>query len=61
MNNIQAVRHHLLLAALAHAKAEEGKPVVQKVVARGTLTPAGRNDPCPCGRGQKFKKCCGRR
>ncbi len=21
---------------------------------------AGRNDPCPCGSGQKFKKCCGR-
>lgn len=20
---------------------------------------AGRNDPCPCGSGQKFKKCCG--
>ena len=19
---------------------------------------AGRNDPCPCGSGQKFKKCC---
>lgn len=21
---------------------------------------AGRNDPCPCGSGQKFKKCCAR-
>ena len=20
---------------------------------------AGRNDPCPCGSGKKFKKCCG--
>ena len=20
---------------------------------------AGRNDPCPCGSGRKFKKCCG--
>jgi uncharacterized protein YecA (UPF0149 family) len=20
----------------------------------------GRNDPCPCGSGRKFKKCCGR-
>jgi hypothetical protein len=19
----------------------------------------GRNDPCPCGSGQKFKRCCG--
>jgi uncharacterized protein len=26
------------------------------------LTPtgkAGRNDPCPCGSGKKYKKCCG--
>ena len=21
--------------------------------------PIGRNDPCPCGSGTKFKKCCG--
>ncbi|HRI53298.1 MAG TPA: YchJ family protein [Pseudomonadota bacterium] len=21
---------------------------------------AGRNDPCPCGSGQKFKRCCGK-
>ena len=20
----------------------------------------GRNEPCPCGNGKKFKKCCGR-
>jgi uncharacterized protein YecA (UPF0149 family) len=23
-----------------------------------TMIP-GRNDPCPCGSGKKFKKCCG--
>jgi uncharacterized protein YecA (UPF0149 family) len=22
--------------------------------------PVGRNEPCPCGSGLKFKKCCGR-
>ena len=27
------------------------EPVVQKKV--------GRNDPCPCGSGKKYKKCCG--
>jgi len=28
--------------------------------ARAAATPkAGRNEPCPCGSGQKFKKCCG--
>ncbi|MCA9555941.1 MAG: SEC-C domain-containing protein, partial [Myxococcales bacterium] len=21
----------------------------------------GRNDPCPCGSGKKYKKCCGAR
>ena len=25
------------------------------------VTPLGRNDPCPCGSGKKFKKCCGAR
>jgi len=24
-----------------------------------TTKKAGRNDPCPCGSGKKFKKCCG--
>ena len=24
-----------------------------------TVTATGRNDPCPCGSGKKFKKCCG--
>jgi uncharacterized protein YecA (UPF0149 family) len=23
-----------------------------------THQPAGRNDPCPCGSGKKFKRCC---
>ena len=27
--------------------------------ARRTAT-AGRNDPCPCGSGMKYKRCCGR-
>ncbi|MBS1213372.1 MAG: hypothetical protein H6R26_1989 [Proteobacteria bacterium] len=25
-----------------------------------TSSKTGRNDPCPCGSGRKFKKCCGR-
>jgi uncharacterized protein YecA (UPF0149 family) len=24
------------------------------------LPRVGRNDPCPCGSGKKYKKCCGR-
>ena len=25
-----------------------------------SVTKVGRNDPCPCGSGQKYKKCCGK-
>ncbi len=27
---------------------------------RNRHTAVGRNEPCPCGSGRKFKKCCGR-
>ena len=27
---------------------------------RGITMRAGRNDPCPCGKGKKFKHCCGK-
>ncbi|MFH1023223.1 MAG: preprotein translocase subunit SecA [Planctomycetota bacterium] len=33
----------------------DGKPSLLRAAAR-----AGRNDPCPCGSGKKFKKCCGK-
>ena len=32
------------------------KAIVRKPV---TVTKIGRNDPCPCGSGKKYKKCCG--
>ncbi len=28
---------------------------------QATSTKPGRNDPCPCGSGKKYKRCCGRR
>lgn len=31
-----------------------------KVVELSTRTKVGRNDPCPCGSGKKYKKCCGK-
>ncbi len=32
-----------------------------KIKAQAAATrEVGRNDPCPCGSGKKFKKCCGR-
>jgi uncharacterized protein len=27
---------------------------------RRSMPKVGRNDPCPCGSGKKFKQCCGR-
>ncbi|MBQ4054399.1 MAG: SEC-C domain-containing protein [Clostridia bacterium] len=30
------------------------QPVVKKAAEK-----VGRNDPCPCGSGKKYKKCCG--
>jgi preprotein translocase subunit SecA len=38
------------------AGAGERQPVQQ--VVRGAAK-VGRNDPCPCGSGKKYKKCCG--
>ncbi|MGZ5178474.1 MAG: preprotein translocase subunit SecA, partial [Burkholderiales bacterium] len=38
------------------AGAGEGGPVQQVVRASAKV---GRNDPCPCGSGKKYKKCCG--
>ena len=33
--------------------------VKQQVAARTKQSKVGRNDPCPCGSGKKYKKCCG--
>jgi len=37
----------------------EGRPGVKKPLTR-TEPRTGRNDPCHCGSGKKFKRCCGR-
>jgi len=44
----------------AELKAEQNGdiPKVETVVHEGPRI--GRNDPCPCGSGKKYKKCCGR-
>jgi len=39
-----------LKPVFAESDEEERAPAAAKV---------GRNDPCPCGSGKKFKKCCG--
>ncbi len=37
----------------------DAEPVKKKPVRRSEKK-VGRNDPCPCGSGQKYKKCCGK-
>ena len=51
----------------AGAMADKAQPVVQesnstkqKTVVKTEFEKTGRNDPCPCGSGKKFKQCCGR-
>lgn len=47
----------LLLRKLARLRsAEQSSPVPASRRSRKL----GRNDPCPCGSGQKYKRCCGR-
>jgi SEC-C motif-containing protein len=40
-------------------KFEDGDLVPEKPIVR-EAPKVGRNDPCPCGSGKKYKKCCGR-
>ncbi|HOB72606.1 MAG TPA: YchJ family metal-binding protein, partial [bacterium] len=37
---------------------EDGEQMLPETVKRESPK-TGRNDPCPCGSGKKFKKCCG--
>ena len=47
----EAIRFDLL-SQLADIKPPIAQPEKQKKV--------GRNDPCPCGSGKKYKRCCGK-
>lgn len=53
-----------LMAAEARAKAGGNATAQhtqgQSVTVRRTQPKVGRNDPCPCGSGKKYKNCCGR-
>ncbi|HIJ53694.1 MAG TPA: preprotein translocase subunit SecA [Planctomycetes bacterium] len=42
----------------AAAQAPQGEQKVQQIRLEGPKV--GRNDPCPCGSGKKYKKCCGK-
>jgi len=42
----------------AAAQAPQGEQKVKQI--RLEHPKVGRNDPCPCGSGKKYKKCCGK-
>ena len=56
--------HRVVPSAVAQY-AHMGRSITTVLAERDTDVPAtrdvrvGRNDPCPCGSGKKFKKCCG--
>jgi hypothetical protein len=65
LDTLQAQGRHpggsAFLRALAPAYRERLRPGggVRPPPLRNEAIPIGRNDPCPCGSGRKFKKCCG--
>lgn len=57
----EKIKHHEKAAFLKEENNwyfVEGEPVKPKPVTVDKT--AGRNEPCPCGSGQKYKKCCGK-
>lgn len=45
----------------SHQHGHANQPIGdQKIQVRRTSEKVGRNDPCPCGSGKKYKNCCGR-
>ena len=60
--NGEFCNHHEVSTFVKEAdgwKFEDGELVGEKPTIRETPK-VGRNDPCPCGSGKKYKKCCGR-
>jgi uncharacterized protein len=46
------------LANQWHRRVLEQKRSQPPVIDKGSHAKTGRNDPCPCGSGRKYKKCC---
>ena len=59
LSNIQ----HDVAHTIFHVDIVKKEPQPAKAIQRETVAGAkkvGRNDPCPCGSGKKYKHCCGR-
>jgi hypothetical protein len=55
------LHHHMLQLLYARRRMADALLVNKQLSESLAIGPqkAGRNDPCPCGSGKKFKKCCG--
>ena len=47
-------------AKAAQAQQQSAMAAQTQQSVAGAQNKIGRNDPCPCGSGKKFKKCCGK-
>ena len=47
------------LAGRSRARLEPRSQPIRRLAAHPVAARVGRNDPCPCGSGKKFKRCCG--
>ena len=62
---VEELREEFMTVDLPHenvrkAFLEELDAVAAEIAAQKKSAKVGRNDPCPCGSGKKYKKCCGK-
>lgn len=57
MNKAQAKAERKDMLSQAHSDTQQGQRQTTPIHVEKT---AGRNDPCPCGSGKKYKHCCGK-
>jgi SEC-C motif len=62
LGSVDDVLVRMLISMSAQGPKQVSMPLPSGSSTKPALTPtkAGRNDPCPCGSGKKFKKCCGK-
>ncbi len=58
LENAQLQRQGFSKGESAGFNNEKGLPL--NLTVKSSSSKTGRNDPCPCGSGKKYKKCCGR-
>lgn len=55
--NVEEMQERLAAMRMTHPSLFRAKPIVKWTVDNPKV---GRNEPCPCGSGKKYKNCCGK-